>query len=42
MEKQKLKRNTGQTAEGKEDSLTEGVENNSIGENLLVPSDQGT
>ena len=25
-----------------EDSLTEGVESKSVGENLLVPSDQGT
>ena len=39
---QKLARNTGQTAEKEEDSLTEGVKSNSIGENLLVPSDQGT
>ena len=39
---QKLARNTGQTAEKKEDSLTEGVRSNSIGGNLLVPSDQET
>ena len=39
---QKLERNTGQTAERKEDSLTQGVESNSEVENLLVPSDQGT
>ena len=32
----------GKTAEGKEDSLTEGVKSNSKGGNLLVPSDQGT
>ena len=37
-----LERNTGQTTGKVEDSLTEGVESNSIGENLLVPSDQGT
>ena len=34
--------NTGQTSGKKEDSLTEGVGSNSIGENLLAPSDQGT
>ena len=39
--RQTLERNTGQTAERKEDSLTEGVESNSVGD-LLVPSDQGT
>ena len=29
--RQTLERNTGQTAEGKEDSLTEGVKSNSVG-----------
>ena len=38
----KTGRNTGQTAGKEEDSLTEGVKINSKGENLLVPSDQGT
>ena len=33
---------TRENREGKEDSLTESVKSNSIGENLLVPSDQGT
>ena len=38
--RQTLERNTGQTAERKEDSLTEGKQQRRG--NLLVPSDQGT